>query len=130
MQKKINKTPVPRYLLVKKAHNSHGNTIFAAKSIAKGKVMCTTDMTNMNYHDGCIMSPVGDVFLHSEHPNSIIRVNPTNILKIDIIASRDIESGEEILVNYPNTRHQTLTRNELIKILSKKGESIPGTKYE
>ena len=124
---KIQRTPLPTYLSVQK------DTIFATTLIPKGRIICTTDMTNLNYHEGCIMSPMGDVFLHSEQSNAEIVLNtddPKEKYRINIVASRDIEGGEEILITYPNTRRQNLSRNDLIAILRKKGESIPGTKYE
>lgn len=125
------KTPLPSYLKVKQANNQSGSTIFATKTIPKGRVVCITDITNMNYHEGCIMSPMGDVFLHSErYANAEIQVNKTNQYKIDVVTIKEIESGEEILVCYPNLANQYPSRNELIKILRDKGESIPGTKYE
>ncbi len=126
----IQKTPLPNYLKIKKTSTQSGSTIFATKNIPKGRIICTTEMTNMDYHDGCIMSPFGNVFLHSEQPNAEIKVNKENQFHIDIVSIREIESGEEILVNYPNTRKQTLSRNELISILRRNGETIPGTKYE
>lgn len=137
MTKKIQKTPLPSYLKVKSANNQSGSTIFASKNIPKGKIVCTTDMTNLNYQEGCIMSPMGDVFLHSDkYANAEINVNVITSddgkkqFKINIVTTKEIESGEEILVCYPNLRNQHLSRNELIKILRSKGESIPGTKYE
>ena len=69
----------------------------------------------MDYQDGCIMSPFGDVFWHSNIPNAKITINSKCNMKIDVVATEDNHSGEEILVNYQNNGAKVLTRDELME---------------
>ena len=91
---------LPNYLMIK-VSNVYGLTIFATKKIPNGHVIATTYMSNMDVADGCIGTPMGDVFNHSDTDyNAIIRINPKVNLKIDVVAITDIDKGDEILVNY------------------------------
>lgn len=108
---------IPNYLRVLKGKSGNNrHTILATKKIPIGTKICCTDIINVNYIEGSITSPLGKVFLHSERANAILKIND-DPKKIDIFAKRNIDEGEEILVRYPNTRRQTVTVNELIKLI-------------
>ena len=114
-------TNFPNYLLVKKS-NKYGLTVFATKKIPKGHVIVTTDFTNMDYTDGCIGTPYGDLFHHSRNEaNVFFKLNDKINLKIDLYALKDIEKGDEILMNYeqdrPTTKHTNSIRLNNGKLL-------------
>jgi len=132
----IKPTPLPNFLKVKKFENTfHGSSIFATKDIPKGHIICTTSITNMDYHDGCIQSPIGDVFLHSEKPNAMIKITQDRTEKkedkylIDIVSIETISSGEEITVRYVNNRRQSLTRDVIINQI-RSMYNMPGTQMK
>jgi hypothetical protein len=108
---------IPNYLRILKGTKGNRSTILATKKIPNGTKICCTDILNLDYIDGSVSSPNGNVFLHSEKSNAILKINE-NPEKIDIFAKRDIQIGEEILVTYPNTRRQPVPINELIKLIN------------
>ena len=84
-----------------------GTTLFARKSMKKGKIICMTKFNNIDKVEKRIISPDGFIFNHSEKEdevNTAIYLQDNDLIKI--VAIRDIEFGEELLTNHNDLRKE------------------------
>ena len=92
-------TPKPDHLRIEKSQ-WYGQTIFTDKKLLKGQVIAMTIPDNYDHIDGYFKTPFGKVFNSTDNYRD---VNSKVVIAdgaIKIIASRDIEAGEEILLAY------------------------------
>jgi SET domain-containing protein len=89
--------PLPNNLTIKES-KIHGLGLFATEFIPKGTNLGITHITDKNFEDGYIRTPLGGFFNHSDNPNIMIKKNELSYL--EIITIKDIQKEEEITAEY------------------------------
>ena len=83
----------------------YGTTVYTRRNLPKDHIICVTEIDNLNKVDGHIITKYGNVFNNSDDPRFIncqLVLQDNDLIKI--VALRDIEFGEELLVDYDNPR--------------------------
>jgi hypothetical protein len=81
----------------------YGKTLISNVSFSKDRLICRTILKNLNQSEGCIKTPIGDLFHHN---NDIMEYNCeifiVNDEYVEVRAKKFIKEGEQLLVNYDN----------------------------
>ena len=99
----MNYKPLPKQVTIKKS-SIDGLGLFAIKNIKKDTILGITHISNKEYQNGYIRTPLGGFINHSKKPNAKLigcgdsRDIDCGILKLQTIS--DIKSGEEISITY------------------------------
>ena len=98
--------PLPKQVTIKKS-NVDGLGLFAVEHIERETVLGVSHVTNINFENGYIRTPLGGFVNHSQEPNCMF-FNEQN--KFPPIAKdgvcvylktiKDVSEGEELLVQY------------------------------
>lgn len=91
--------PKPPHLRIEKSQ-WYGQTIFTDKPIKEGKIIAMTVIENYDKHEGYFITPFGNLFNSTDNYKF---VNVKAVIKegaVQIISTRDISPGEEILLAY------------------------------
>ena len=98
--------PLPKEVTINKS-NVDGLGLFAVEDITKDTVLGVSHVTNSNFENGYIRTPLGGFVNHSEEPNSVFfsdqhKFPPVaeNGVCVYLKTLRDIPKGEELLVQY------------------------------
>jgi len=95
--------PLPKQVTIKKSLVD-GLGLFATQNIQANTILGITHISNKDYENGFLRTPLGGFINHSTNPNSKLiscgdsREIECGILKLQTIL--DIKSGEEILLTY------------------------------
>jgi SET domain-containing protein len=95
--------PLPKQVTIKKS-SIDGLGLFAIKNIQANTILGITHISNKDYENGFLRTPLGGFINHSTNANSKLiscgdsREIECGILKLQTIL--DIKSGEEILLTY------------------------------
>lgn len=89
--------PLPNSLTIKNSE-INGLGLFAVEDIPKDTNLGITHISDFEFQDGLIRTPLGGFFNHSETPN--IKLQPKGDYHQEMVTIRDIKSGEEITGKY------------------------------
>tara|TARA_R110001592_G_scaffold153234_1_gene381490 strand:+ start:291 stop:614 length:324 start_codon:yes stop_codon:yes gene_type:complete len=98
--------PLPKEVTINKS-NVDGLGLFAVEDITKDTVLGVSHVTNSNFENGYIRTPLGGFVNHSKEPNSVFfseqnKFPPVaeNGVCVYLKSLRNISKGEELLVQY------------------------------
>ena len=88
--------------------NSHieGQGLFATVYFDTGDDLCPAAIAEMR-------TPAGRYINHSDEPNAYFRCEPTG--RVIVVAKKAIRSGEEITVNYRQSKQAALLAHQILK---------------
>ncbi len=89
----------PKYLRVERSL-WYGKTIFTDQKILKDKVIAITSKENLMQDKGYFITPFGNLFNSTHDYNDVNLKFEIEDDMVKIIASRDINKGEELLLKY------------------------------
>ena len=90
--------PLPNYLTIRNSW-IEGLGLFATEKIEQGTNFGVCHIPNEDYENGYIRTPLGGFINHSDNPN-VVKMEIINDQRYHLIATREIDEGEEITVKY------------------------------
>ena len=90
--------PLPNYLTIR-VSGIEGLGLFATAKIEQGTNLGVCHIPNEDYENGYIRTPLGGFINHSDNPN-VVKMQKIGDRRYHLIATRDIDEGEEITVEY------------------------------
>ena len=90
--------PLPNYLTIR-VSGIEGLGLFATAKIEQGTNLGVCHIPNEDYENGYIRTPLGGFINHSDNPN-VVKMEIISDRRYHLIATRDIDEGEEITVEY------------------------------
>ena len=90
--------PLPNYLTIRNS-GIEGLGLFATEKIEQGTNFGVCHIPNEDYENGYIRTPLGGFINHSDNPN-VVKMEIINDQRYHLIATREIDEGEEITVKY------------------------------
>ena len=90
--------PLPNYLTIR-VSGIEGLGLFATAKIEQGTNLGVCHIPNEDYENGYIRTPLGGFINHSDNPN-VVKMEIINDQRYHLIATREIDEGEEITVKY------------------------------
>ena len=97
--------PLPTCLTIKES-NIDGLGLFATEDIEEGVSIGVSHISNVNFENGYIRTPLGGFVNHSDEPNCVFKKEVTfppiakEGLIIRLYTLREISKGEELLTKY------------------------------
>jgi SET domain-containing protein len=88
--------PLPDCLTIKKSR-IHGLGLFATEQIPKGHYLGITHVSNSDFPNGYVRTPLGGFINHSFNPNCDM---PEDGKYYKLVTLREIRKGEELTVDY------------------------------
>jgi SET domain-containing protein len=99
----MNYKPLPKQVTIKKS-SIDGLGLFAIKNIKKDTILGITHISNKEYQNGYIRTPLGGFINHSKKPNAkLIGCGDSRDIDCGTLflkTIQDIEAGQEILLTY------------------------------
>lgn len=95
--------PLPNYLTIR-VSGIEGLGLFATAKIKEGTDLGVSHIPDpglltQDYENGYIRTPLGGFINHSDNPN-VVKMEIINDQRYHLIATREIDEGEEITVKY------------------------------
>ena len=90
--------PLPNYLTIRNCW-IEGLGLFATAKIEQGTNLGVSHIPDKDYENGYIRTPLGGFINHSDNPN-VVKMEKIGDRRYHLIATRDIDEGEEITVEY------------------------------
>jgi len=90
--------PLQNYLTIRNSW-IEGLGLFATEKIEQGTNLGVSHIPDEGYENGYIRTPLGGFINHSDNPN-VVKMEIINDKRYHLIATREIDEGEEITVEY------------------------------